>query len=93
MKPREIKLGAYIDYWLLEVQSSIRRSTLESYESIVRIYLKPELGNKCLTKLSVPDAQAFINNQLRLGQSRRNVQKMRNVLSAILSKAEQEEAA
>jgi len=91
MSSREERLGAYMDYWLLVVQSSIRRSTFASYESLVRLYLKPGLGNKYLTKLTVADAQTFIDNQLKAGQSRRNVQKMRVVLSAILKRAGQEE--
>ncbi|AGL62074.1 putative tyrosine-family recombinase/integrase [Candidatus Saccharimonas aalborgensis] len=89
--PREERLGAYMDYWLLVVQPSIRRSTLAGYESLVRIYLKPGLGNKYLTKLSVADVQTFIDNQLRTGQSHRTVQKMRCILSAVLQRAAKEE--
>ncbi|MFZ1250091.1 MAG: site-specific integrase [Candidatus Microsaccharimonas sp.] len=84
---REEKLADYMDYWLLSVKSSIRSRTFVSYETTIRLYLKPGLGNKRLTKLSVADAQLFINNQLRLGQSHRNIQKMRIVLSAVLSHA------
>jgi len=91
INPREERLGAYMDYWLLVVQSSIRRGTFVGYEAIVRLYLKPGLGNKCLTKLTVADAQTFIDNQIKAGQSRRNVQKMRIVLSAVLSNAMREE--
>jgi integrase len=89
--PREQKLGAYMDYWLIVVQPSIRRGTLVGYEAIVRLYLKPGLGNKYLTKLTVADAQTFIDNQIKAGQSRRSLQKMRIVLSAILSNAMREE--
>lgn len=73
--PKEAKLGAYMDYWLLKVQPAIRRSTYYSYEATVRLYLKPGLGNKGLAKLSVSDVQTFIDNQLAAGQSKRNVQK------------------
>jgi len=76
-----------MDYWLLSVKASIRRRTYISYETTIRLYLKPGLGNKRLTKLSVAEAQLFVNNQVRLGQSHRNIQKMRIVLSAVLSHA------
>ena len=91
MSSREERLGAYMDYWLMIVKPSIRRGTHSGYEAIIRLYLKPGLGNKYLTKLSVPDVQSFIDNQLRAGQSRRNVQKMRLVLSAVLGRAVYEE--
>jgi integrase len=88
---REQKLSNYMDYWLSVVRSSIRQSTFTSYESTVRIYLKPGLGHKFLTKLNVSDVQSFLNNQLKLGKSVRNIHKMRVVLSAILQFAEHED--
>ena len=88
---REAKLGLYMDYWLLKVKTSIRRSTHCSYETTVRLYLKPGLGHKGLAKLSVDDVQSFIDSQLHAGQSRRNVQKMKIVLSSILNHAMYEE--
>jgi len=88
---KEEKLGDYMDYWLLTVKSSIRRRTFISYETTIRLYLKPGLGNKRLTKLTVAEAQLFMNNQGRVGQSHRNLQKMRIVLSAVLNHALYEE--
>jgi len=88
---KEEKLGDYMDYWLLTVKSSIRRRTFISYETTIRLYLKPGLGNKRLTKLTVAEAQLFMNNQGRVGQSHRNLQKMRIVLSAVLTHALYEE--
>ena len=57
----------------------------------IRLYLKPELGKYQLKRLSVPVVQAFLNRQLRAGRSVRNVQIMRQVLSAALSRAVREE--
>ncbi len=88
---REEKLGAYMDYWLLVVKPTIRRGTLSGYETIIRIYLKPGLGNKSLAKLSSQDVQAFIDNQIRIGQSPRTIQKIRIVLSAVLKRAMKED--
>ncbi len=45
---REQKFGDYLDYWLTITKSTLRPNTYSSYEAIVRIYLKPGLGNKML---------------------------------------------
>jgi integrase len=58
---------------------------------IVRIHLAPALGKYELKRLSVPTVQAFLNGKLRDGRSVRNVQIMRQVLSAALSRAVREE--
>ena len=84
---REEKLGDYMDYWLQSVKSTIRRRTHTSYETTIRLYLRPGLGNKRLTKLTVAEVQLFLNNEGRKGQSVRNLQKMRIVLSAVLNHA------
>lgn len=89
---RPWRLGAYLDYWLRDVVSAkTRPRTLEQYEAVVRRYLKPYLGTKSLTKLSVVDVQTFINDQLRQGRSIRSVQLTRTVLRAALSRAQREE--
>ena len=88
---KEQKFGDYLDYWLLVIKHTIRQSTFVSYETTVRLYLKPGLGNKYLTRLSVSDVQTYLDNQSRAGQSNRNLQKMRVVLSAALKRASQEE--
>jgi len=88
---REEKLGEYMDYWLESVKSDIRRRTHISYETTIRLYLKPGLGNKRLTKLAVRDVKLFMDNERRKNQSNRNLQKMRIVLSAVLNYAVYEE--
>lgn len=88
---REQKLGDYLDYWLTITKSKLRPNTHAGYESIVRLYLKPGLGNKCLAKLSVADVQSHIQSQLKLGASNRTIQKQRLVLSTALKRAEHEE--
>ena len=88
---REQKLGDYLDYWLTIAKSTLRPNTYLGYEAIVRIYLKPGLGNKCLAKLSVADVQSHIQGQLKLGASNRTIQKQRLVLSSALKRAEHEE--
>jgi integrase len=88
---REQRLGDYLDYWLTVVKSTIRLGTYTSYEATVRLYLKPGLGQKYLTKLSVSDVQSYLDGQLKLGKSPRAIQKLRLVLSAALKRAGHEE--
>jgi len=88
---KEQKFGDYLDYWLLKIKPSIRLSTYYSYEATVRLYLKPGLGQKLLTRLNVSDVQMFLDEQGRLGKSSRNLQKMRMVISSALSMANREE--
>lgn len=86
------RLGEYLDYWLEEVVRPNRRpATYAGHEKTVRLYLKPGLGKTTLNHLSVPVVQRFLNQQLAVGQSVSNVQKMRAVLSAALTQAQREE--
>ncbi|HEX3778713.1 MAG TPA: site-specific integrase [Pseudonocardiaceae bacterium] len=89
---RPWRLGAYLDYWLRDVvPAKTRPRTLEQYEAVVRRYLKPYLGTKSLTKLSVVDVQSFLNDQIRQGRSVRSIHLIRSVLRAALSRAQREE--
>lgn len=86
------KLGPYLDYWLENVVRPNRRpATFALYEMTVRLHIAPELGKYPLKRLTVPIVQSFLNGKLRAGRSVRNVQIMRQVLSAALSRAVREE--
>ena len=86
------KLGAYLDYWLEHVVKPTRRpATVALYEVNIRLHLKPGLGKHELRRLSVPTVQAFFNGNIKSGQSVRNVQIFRQILSAALSRAMREE--
>ncbi len=58
---------------------------------IVRLYLKPGLGSRKLTSLTVPMVQEFLNRRSQKGDSIRKVQVLRTVLSAALTRAVREE--
>jgi integrase len=93
---RAWRLSDYLEHWLENVVRPNRRpKTYQQYESVSRLYLRPDLGAKRLTDLSVSMIQAFLNEQLseaqRHGHSARKVHAMRAVLSAVLSRAEREE--
>lgn len=89
---KEWTVGAYLDYWLNTVVAAKNRPrTAELYEGTVRLHLKPALGATRLTKLTVQDVQALLNDHLSRGRSTRSVQQVRSVLRAALSRAEREE--
>jgi integrase len=86
------RLGPYLDYWLENVVKPTRRpATYALYEINVRLHLKPGLGKYGLKRLSVPIVQTFLNAKIKEGQSVRNVQILRQILSAALSRAVREE--
>ncbi|MFF2534475.1 tyrosine-type recombinase/integrase [Streptomyces cyaneofuscatus] len=86
------KLSDYLDYWLTDVVKPNRRpATYAQCETIVRLYLKPNLGRQTLRNLTVPGVQKFVNHLLANGQSVANVHVIRKVLSAALTRAERDE--
>lgn len=96
MPERSYRLADYLDYWLENiVRPNLRPKTIQQYESVSRLYLKPGLGAVKLTDLTVPMVQAFFNEQLTLtiakGQSITKVHGMRAVLRTALMDAQRNE--
>ena len=68
-----------------------RPTTYELYEITTRLYLKPALGAYSLRQLTVGTLQTYLNRELAAGRSVRQVQLIRAVLGAALSRAHREE--
>lgn len=89
---RQVTLADYLDYWLQQfVKPNLRPKTYEQYELAVRLYLKPGLGARPISSLSVPMVQAYFNRLLAEDHSIRKVQILRTTLSAALTRAQREE--
>jgi integrase len=85
-------VAGYLDYWLQDIAPlTLRPKTLQSYNSVVRLHLKPRLGNYRLAQLSVATLQQILIQQLNEGHSVRTVRNTRTVLSAALTRAMREE--
>jgi integrase len=85
-------VGDYLDYWLEHVVRPARRpTTYELYEITIRLYLKPALGTYSLRRLTVGTLQIYLNRERAAGRSARQVQLIRAVLGAALSRAHREE--
>ena len=82
----------YLDYWLTEVaRPGVRPTTYAKYEVVIRLYLKPGLGQHRLDRLSVATVQFYLNGRLQAGDSAAKVHVIRMVLGAALTRAMREE--
>jgi len=83
---KEWTVGDYLDYWLREVAAvKDRPRTVELYELIIRLHLKPTLGSVRLSKLTVHDIQAVLNRHVERTSSARTAQAMRGLLRTVLN--------
>ncbi|MDR3562098.1 MAG: site-specific integrase [Negativicutes bacterium] len=61
-------LWSWLDRWLNDyVKPNVRTKSYEKYESTLRCYIKPTLGNVIITKLKAPDVQRVFNDLLSIG--------------------------
>ncbi|MGH2407135.1 MAG: tyrosine-type recombinase/integrase [Candidatus Limnocylindrales bacterium] len=83
------KVGPFLRRWLDETaKPTLRASTYDSYDDIVRLHLIPGLGRIPLARLSPADVQGLLNAKLASGLSPRRVQYLHAVLRRALVIAE-----
>lgn len=87
---RRLTVGAYLDQWIEGVPGRVEQSTASDYADTVRLHLKPGLGSKILTKLSVSEMNALWASKRKAGYSANSVRIMRTVLRSALHQAERE---
>jgi hypothetical protein len=59
---RTPRLSEFLDYWLDEVvRPSLAPLTVTTYETFVRLYVGPYLGNRRLDQLQVRDVRTWLN--------------------------------
>jgi integrase len=81
-------VGEYLDRWLKDTdQGSVRTSTYERHEQIVRLHLRPALGRVKLSKLTPSHLQGLYRDKLDSGLSPATVQKIHAVLHKALAQA------
>jgi integrase len=85
------RLGEYLDHWLENDVANSRPLTHVRYESIVRLHLKPYVGQYRLAQLSVATIQAFFDRRTGAGTSPSTIHNMRKVLSSALTSAQRQE--
>lgn len=70
-----LKLGEYLDRWLADsVADTVRPTTFERYEQIVRLHIRPALGNLKLKNVTPAHVRGLYRQKLEDGLSPRTVQ-------------------
>lgn len=81
-------VATYLDDWLENTaRPSLRSSTHASYESYIRVHIKPAIGRHQLSALTPQHVQAFLNSRAAAGLSPSTVAKIRAVLRKALGQA------
>jgi integrase len=84
-----ITVGGLLDRWLDEaVALTVRPGTATSYRYVVRVHLRPALGDVALAALTAQDVQALLNRKAAAGLAPRTVGYLRGVLRQALGFAE-----
>lgn len=91
VEPVRCTFGEWLDKWLERYKKpQLRQSTYESYESIIRAYIKPSLGGVPLAKVQANMLQNFYNEKLESGLSTRTVRYIHAVIRQALQQAVKE---
>lgn len=83
-----LKLGEYLDRWLPDsVADTVRQTTFEGYEQIVRVHIRPTLGNLKLASVTPVHVRGLYREKLEAGLSARSVQYVHVTLHKALKQA------
>lgn len=86
-EPTKYTFGEWIDIWLNDyMKNSLRKTTWESYETQVRLHIKPALGSIKLIKLQPVQIQRLYNEK-REEKSARTVRYIHQVINGALEQA------
>jgi len=69
----KISLGEWLDRWMNEYMIfTIRDNTLSSYNSMIKNYIKPNIGDRALVFLTTADVQKMYNTVKKQGRIRKH---------------------
>lgn len=85
--PSKLTVAAYLEKWLNMVKPSIRPSTWQVYEILLRVHVVPALGNLPLQALRPLHVQELLQKKLAEGLSPRSVKHVHATLRAALNGA------
>lgn len=76
------KISEWLDKWMEDKVTPFRKEkTIDRYEGIIRLHIKPALGHTDITKLTPSDVQDFETQLIQQGMSARGVGLIHTVLS------------
>lgn len=85
---KPITIGDFLKRWLNDsVKDSVRQSTWDRYERLVRVHIVPDLGRSKIKDLKPLQVQALYRKKLDAGLSPRTVQYIHRTLSKALKQA------
>jgi len=88
VEPHKITVESWMDTWLKEYKKdNIRPTTYSSYEYIIRVHIKPNLGKAYLRDLRPEQIQKFYNERKASGLSSRTVRYIHTILHEALEQA------
>lgn len=82
-----LDLGAYLDLWLSHARGRVRAKTLQGYESMLRLYVRPALGPVPLVELAPMQLQRLYSELLGRGLSGGTVLNTHLVMTQALGQA------
>lgn len=86
--PEKQTVGAYLDRWLKEIaKPTIRATTYEGYERMIRLHVKPDLGRHRLARLSPDHLSRLYGRLLSKGLSSKTVRLVHAMIHRALSQA------
>jgi integrase len=83
-----MNLGEYLERWLADsVRGTVRISTFERHEQIIRVHVKPALGRIGLKNLTPAHVRGLMTGKLEKGLAPATVRKIHSTLHKALSQA------
>jgi integrase len=86
--PARLTVGAFLDQWLKAIQPSVRPRTLDSYSQMLRLHVRPDLGDLPLVRLTGADIQGLLGKKMAAGLSPRTVQYIHAIIRRACGHAE-----
>lgn len=81
-------LKEWMNTWLwIYKKNSLKQTTFEQYETLIRVHLYPALGNKKLTDLKQEHIQKLYNNMKKEGLSEKTIRMLNCVIHAAFEQA------
>ena len=82
-----LTVGAYLTWWLSEIEPTVQASTHQRYEQLVRLHAVPVIGSTKLSRLTPDHLQNLYSDRLRAGQSEQSVKHLHRMLHTALKRA------
>jgi integrase len=83
----QVTLSAFLDQYMVSAANNLRPKTVDSYNYLIKNHIVPNLGKIRLSQLRPDHLQAFYNQKINEGLSKRTVQYMHAVLHKALEQA------